>query len=96
MASKYTESARGQNCTVRLPGTCNHRPETTVLAHLNGGGMAIKHSDIHGCYACSDCHTWLDRGYTQQGVTRKDRDLIHLKAILETQQIMIKTGVLVL
>ncbi len=27
------KAARGQMCTVRIPGYCNHDPETSVLAH---------------------------------------------------------------
>ncbi|EIZ8685769.1 DUF1364 family protein, partial [Shigella sonnei] len=26
------KAARGQMCTVRIPGYCNHDPETSVLA----------------------------------------------------------------
>ena len=99
--SVYTESARGQNCTVRIPGVCNHNSETVVFAHLNGGGMGMKHADIHGCYACFECHQWLDGGYADAGknkigMTKRYRDEVHLKAMLETQQIMIRNGVLVL
>jgi hypothetical protein len=95
MTSKYTKSAKGQQCQVRIPGICNHNPETVVLAHLNGGGWSMKQTDIHGAYACDRCHFWLDGGYAQ-GFTRKDRDLAHLEAMLRTQLIMIKEGVLIL
>ncbi|ECK2143415.1 DUF1364 domain-containing protein, partial [Salmonella enterica subsp. enterica serovar Enteritidis] len=27
------KAARGRECQVRIPGYCNHNPETTVLAH---------------------------------------------------------------
>ena len=95
MSSKYTKSARGQMCTVRLPGICSHDQKTVVFAHLNGGGWASKQSDIHGCYACDRCHFWLDGGYAQNN-TRNERDLEHYRATLETQKIMIRSGVLVL
>jgi len=94
MTSKYTKSAKGQECTVREEG-CNPDTETTVFAHLNGGGWGCKQSDIHGCYACDRCHFWLDGGYAQKS-TRTVRDLEHYRAMLETQQLMIKNGVLVL
>jgi ferredoxin len=93
--SSYTKSARGKECDVRVQGVCNHNPETTVLAHLNGGGMAAKHYDIHGAYACSDCHTWLDGGYVKTS-TRNERDLHHLEAVIRTQTAMINDGVLVI
>ncbi|MER2105083.1 MAG: nuclease domain-containing protein, partial [Pseudomonas atacamensis] len=43
-SKKLRASANGQECTVRMPGICNHNPETTVLAHLPCGqkGMGIK------------------------------------------------------
>jgi hypothetical protein len=55
--------ARGQSCMVRLPGICNHNPETTVLAHLRAGffGMGIKPPDLCGVWACFNCHNEIDR-----------------------------------
>ena len=94
--SKYTKSSKGKICTVRIPGVCNHNTETTVFAHLNGGGMGAKHSDIHGCDACSACHAWLDGGYAIQGYSKHDRDHEHYRAMVETQQRMIREGVLIL
>lgn len=93
--NKYTRSARGKACHVRLYQICNHDPETTVLAHKNGGGMSAKHLDIHGAYACSDCHAWLDGGYVNKS-TRKERDAVHDQAILLTQITMVEDGILVL
>lgn len=90
---KYTRSAKGKMCTVRVPGVCNHNPETTVLAHLNGAGMGIKHANIHGAYCCSACHAWLDGGYAND-VDKDMRDLYHLGAVILTQIEMINDGVL--
>ena len=94
--NKYTASARGQVCQVRIPGVCNDNSETVVFAHLNGAGVGRKHSPIHGCYACSDCHAFLDYGYAQALVDRETRDLLHLEAVIRTQIIMIEAGILVL
>ena len=61
--SKLTESARGQECHVRIPGVCNGDPETTVLAHLKPTGhgtMGGKPPDVCGVFACSDCHDVID------------------------------------
>ncbi len=93
--SKYTESARGQECQVRIPGVCNHDPETTVFAHINGGGMGAKHYDVHGTYACSDCHAWLDGGYAKNSY-KAVRDLAHLMGMHKTQIVMIESGIMVL
>ena len=93
---KYTRSAKGKPCQVRIPGVCMEAPEhdTTVFAHLNGGGMALKRSSIHGAYACLCCHAWLDGGYVYDRVNGQFRDLYHLEGVIRTQQIMIDEGVL--
>ena len=88
------ESAKGQPCQVRVPGICNHDPATTVLAHLNGSGTGAKASDHEAAYACSDCHSWLDGGYTQEGTARSTRDLYHLQAVIRTQSILIDLGLM--
>ena len=63
--SKITESARGEYCQIRLPGICNHNPETTVWCHANGSaagkGMWMKCIDILGSYGCNACHDVYDR-----------------------------------
>ena len=93
---KYTTSAKGKPCQVRIPGVCKEAPEhdTTIFAHLNGGGMALKHSSIHGAYACLQCHYWLDGGYVHDPEHGVNRDLYHLEGVIRTQQIMIDDGVL--
>lgn len=64
--SKITVSARGESCALRLPGVCNHNPETTVWAHhnkLDGGkakGKKLARLDHIGAYACYACHMVLD------------------------------------
>ena len=46
------KAARSRACTVRIPGVCNHNPETSVLAHYRLAGTcgtAIKpHDTIDG------------------------------------------------
>ena len=96
MASKYTRAARGQPCLVRIPSICNHNPETTVFAHLNGGGMGAKHRDIFGAFACSDCHQWLDSGYVQEDTARWARDAMHYEGMVRTQNWLIEHGILIL
>lgn len=59
------KSARGQECTLRIPGVCNFNTETTVLCHSpylsSGRGMGLKAPDEDACYGCSACHDMLDR-----------------------------------
>lgn len=62
-------AARGQPCTLQIPGVCNRNPETTVLAHIRDGhfGLGCKPNDdpakgpVLACFACSDCHDAIDR-----------------------------------
>lgn len=63
--SKITESAKNEECQVRIPGVCNFDPSTTVWAHANdmaaGKGKGLKAHDLNGAYACSACHDTYDR-----------------------------------
>ena len=92
---KYTRSAEGQQCQIRLPGSCTHNPAQTVLAHLNGAGMGMKHLNIHGAYSCHGCHMAVD-GQTQTEWTDDQLKRWHLEGVIRTQKIMISDGVLVL
>ncbi len=64
------KAARGQMCTVRIPGYCNHNPETSVLAHYRLAGTcgtATKPHDMQAAIACSSCHDLIDgRAFTFQ------------------------------
>ena len=61
--SKITDSARNEDCQVRIPFGCNFNPETTVWAHPNKPGKPKggKLPDELGAYACSNCHGIYDR-----------------------------------
>jgi hypothetical protein len=93
--TKMQMSAKGKDCMVRVPRVCNFNPETTVLGHLNGGGMGAKHSDIFAAYVCSACHAWLDGGYAASS-TRDERDLLHLQGVIRTQPFFIDLGLIFL
>jgi len=86
--------ARGRECEVRLPGICNHNPETTVLAHyrLSGlSGMGIKPLDIIAAYSCSCCHDAADRRTHME----LDRDYVRLalaEGVMRTLAILVKEG----
>lgn len=90
----YRDGARGQACTLRIPGVCNRDPETTVFAHSNllrdGKGKGRKADDLFGCDACSECHTWLDSGQAHS-VTKQ---LAFHQAMKETLLRRIKQGLL--
>lgn len=62
MASKLTEAARGQECTIQIHPYCNMNPETTVFCHApsESKGMSRKSEDWWGADGCSDCHDIVD------------------------------------
>lgn len=89
-SKKLRDSAKGQQCFVRSP-VCNNDKNTVVLAHLNGGGMALKQHDLFSSFACHKCHTWLDGGYAKD-YERIYRDLYHLEAMKRTIEYWLENG----
>lgn len=94
-SKKIMKSAKGEACTVRLIGTCNSNPETTVFAHIGKRrGMAIKSADYFGVYACSSCHDAID------GRAKYDTDLNPnlpedlLRGLEETQEKLVDKGLM--
>lgn len=68
--------AKGQTCTIRLPG-CSGGGEDTVLAHyrLSGTcGVGLKPPDTLAAHACHCCHDRID-GRVK---TDMDREFIRL------------------
>ena len=76
--SKITESARNEDCQVRIPTICTFDPATTIWSHGRwysaGRGKSIKALDIAGAYACTSCDAVYDGqrkpppGYTREMV----------------------------
>lgn len=90
VSKKLRDSARGQPCTLRLPG-CGFDDGTVVLAHLPCGqkGMGMKGPDQIACFACDHCHSVLD-GRRKGEITEGDM----LRALAETQLIWLRDGLL--
>ena len=87
------EIARDKVCMVRVPGVCNRDPKTTVLAHRNGAGMAIKHNDLIAAWCCSACHDYVDgRSYPQ--ARSEIRDLYLADGIHRTQTMLLEMGLI--
>lgn len=93
--SRIRQSARGEECLVRIPGVCTHDPATVIWSHyrgLAGGkGMGIKSPDVCGAYACVACDMAYD-GQTKRpaGMTKADVDLAwlqgHIRSLLKLEQ----------
>jgi len=56
------DSARGEQCTVEVPGACNYDPDTVVFCHHNDGTGASNKltGPLTGGYGCSGCHDVID------------------------------------
>ena len=93
MANILRESARGQECQIRIPEICNHNPETVVLCHLGGAGMGLKHEDYEAAYGCSNCHSVVD-GRVNIHFDRECIKLWFLEACVRTRVIMRKNGLI--
>ena len=92
--SKLRRAAQGRDCLVRGPG-CNGDPESVVLAHLRFAGMAgvgQKPPDICGCWACSQCHDFLDGRREEPGFNLAMRRQYALDALLRTLKTLDEEG----
>lgn len=88
------KSAKGEDCTVRLPG-CPHDPEQTIWSHYRGGaggkGGALKASDVAGAYACTHCDAVYDGQRPRpDGMTKDAVDLAwlegHIRSLVRLRQ----------
>ncbi|NRA60838.1 MAG: DUF1364 domain-containing protein [Psychrobium sp.] len=92
-SQKIKDSARGQDCTLRLPGICNFNDETTVLSHIGKvRGMGMKCNDYFAVYACSACHHEIDRRTRTMGFD--EVRLEQLRALEETLASFFEQGLL--
>ncbi len=78
--NKVRESARGEDCTVRIPGICANDPAATIWSHARwevaGKGGQTKALDLCGAYCCTACDAVYDGqrprpdGYSQWDIDR--------------------------
>lgn len=92
-SKKYRDAAKGQNCTMRLPG-CQNDTATVVLAHRNGAGMGTKASDHDAADLCDFCHNALDGRTNIQGWTKQRLAMEFNRARLETIINRIERGII--
>jgi len=94
--TKIRESARGQECQIRVPGICNGDPATTVLCHLSGGGMGRRRNDLAAAYGCYECHNCVDGRDHQSSdpITILERKLYFYEAVIRTHEILLEKGLI--
>lgn len=89
VSKKIRNSARGEDCTLRIPNVCCNDTETVVGAHVKTrySGWGLKSLDIHIFYCCFQCHAFYDLG------NKVDPQYI-LDAMVETQYKLIEKGLI--
>lgn len=89
------DSARGEDCSVRIVGACSFDPEKTIWSHApfgaGGKGRGIKAIDLCGAYACTCCDAVIDgQAPLPPGVTREmaliDWFYGHLRSLVRLKQ----------
>lgn len=89
--TKIRKSAELQECQIRIPEICNFDETTTILAHKNGAGMALKSADLHASYCCSACHNEIDSllGNRKSNFTDDEILIMFYEGIFRTQLLLI-------
>ena len=95
--SKITESARGRECQIRIPGVCNHDTTTVVWCHANGSaagkGIGMKSPDLLGAYGCFNCHSVVDGApATPEVYSRSEVRLMFWEGHARSLRILIEEG----
>lgn len=97
--SKIRQSARGEQCQIRLPFVCNGDPATVVWCHANGSaagkGLHQKSPDILGAYGCFACHAVYDRRVPVAGLTRQEVELLFWEGHARSVVRLIERGLIV-
>lgn len=93
------KSAKDEECTIRLPGVCNFRTDTTVLCHSNlledGKGKGIKAPDDKAAYGCCDCHDVVDgRRPRPEGMSYELMLSLFKEAQEQTRRILKRKGLI--
>lgn len=93
VSSKLRNSARGEQCTFRIPGVCQGGTETTVLAHIRdeAKGLGNKANDWSAAFACQSCHDAIDN----HRLSKADEFAYSLRAMQRTHAIWHAKGLLI-
>lgn len=89
-------AARGQQCTIRLPGHCSWDSEKTMLCHLRlpgVAGVAFKPHDLLAVIGCHECHQVID-GHQRTDLPGAAVDRALLEALARTLLIWEREGLI--
>lgn len=92
-SKKLRQSARGQDCTLRIAGVCNYDPETVVLCHFPCEISASKSTDMSSGFGCSACHDVID-GRVPHEFEPGEKDTYMRRSQNRTHNVWIRMGLL--
>ncbi len=86
--SKIRQSAKGEECSLRVSENCTDEHGSVVACHLNSNyrGVGYKSPDLFIVYGCFFCHQMLDKSE----VSAEDQ----LRAMQETQMKLLDKGLI--
>lgn len=94
-STRIRKSAKGKDCLLRLPGVCNHNPETVVAAHIRIAGLCgigLKPSDLLTVRACDSCHGVMDGRIKADHISADDLTLYIHEAHCRTLDVYHREG----
>jgi len=86
-------AARGERCTVNIPGFCNYNAETVVFAHHNDGtgGSNRLTGALTGGFACDQCHAAIDSRIPHR-ICGEDMEFFKRRSMIRTLERLIDRG----
>lgn len=95
---KLTDAARGQFCTLQIPGVCRGGTETTVPCHspLGEDRNGTKAPDFAIAFGCMGCHDYLDRRKKDNGghINDEDQRFYFHRGMTRTLAILFDKGII--
>lgn len=98
-SKKLTDAAKGQQCTLEIPGVCIGGTETTVACHspLLEDRQGTKAPDFAVMDGCMRCHSIIDRREKLPGgdyINDEDQRFYVHRAIMRTLANRFERGIL--
>ena len=92
--NKIRQSAKGEECQLRIYPYCSGSTETVVLCHMptGAGGMGMKSPDWWSSYGCNVCHDIVD-GRRRSGLTQHEILQCMYGGVYRTLSLLIDKGV---
>ena len=95
---KTTDAAKGQQCTLDIPGVCQGGTDTTVPCHspLCEDRNGTKAPDFCMADGCAACHDYLDRRTKLNGehISHEDQRFYIHRGIMRTLANRFERGIL--